>query len=125
MLSLFPQLLDWSWYVPFVFRICLGFYFFFLGYSMIKANSQNKGEDSLSWMILGILIIVLSASFLFGIYVQIAGVVGFVLSWIAIYFRRKGSSFTPEPIKFYFFVGIVSLSLLFLGAGPHAFDLPL
>ena len=125
MLSLFPQLLDWGWYVPFLFRIFLGLYFFFVGYGFIKLGSKKKDDDGLSWVIFGSLIIILGISFLLGIYVQIAGVLGFSLSLIAIYFKNSKSAVSPEPVKFYLLVGIVSLSLLFLGAGPHAFDLPL
>ncbi len=125
MLSLFPQLLDWGWYVPFMLRIVLGFYFFFIGYSFTTSSRANSGQDSLAWLILGVLIIALSLGFFLGIYVQIAGAIGFVLSLIAIYFKHKKAAFTPESVSYYFLVGVVSLSLLFLGAGPHAFDLPL
>ena len=125
MLSLFPQLLDWGWYVPFMFRLFLGIYFFFSGYQLTKINSQKTGEDHLAWTTLGVLIIILGVSFLLGVYVQIAGVVGFALSLVAIYFKHKKAVFTSEPIKYYLLLGVVALSLLFLGAGPHAFDLPL
>ena len=125
MLSLFPQLLDWGWYVPFIFRIFLGFYFFFIGYSFTRSSRAKSGQDSLAWLILGALIILLSLGFFLGLYVQIVGVIGFTLSLLAIYFKHKNASFTPETVKYYLLLGVVSLSLLFLGAGPHAFDLPL
>lgn len=125
MLSLFPQLLDWSWYVPFIFRLFLGFYFFFIGYSFTRSSSAKNSQDGLAWLILGLLIIILSLGFFLGIYVQIVGVIGFVLSLLAIYFKHENASFTPESVGYYLLLGVVSLSLLFLGAGPHAFDLPL
>lgn len=125
MLSLFPQLLDWGWYVPFVFRLFLGIYFFFTGYQLTKMGPQKTGEEILAWTTLGVLIIILGVAFLLGVYVQIAGVVGFALSLIAVFFKYKRAVFTPEPIKYYMLIGVVALSLLFLGAGPHAFDLPL
>ena len=125
MLSLFPQLLDWGWYVPFVFRMFLGFYFFSIGYSFTRSRPTKSDQDGLAWLILGALIITLSLGFFLGVYVQIAGVVGFILSLMAIYFKYSNASFTPESVRYYVLLGVVSLSLLFLGAGPHAFDLPL
>lgn len=125
MLSLFPQLLDWGWYVPFIFRILLGFYFFSIGYSFTRSRSTKSGQDGLAWLILGALIITLSLGFFLGVYVQIVGVVGFIFSLMAIYFKHRNASFTPESVRYYMLLGVVSLSLLFLGAGPHAFDLPL
>ena len=125
MLSLFPQLLDWGWYVPLIFRIFLGFYFFSVGYSFTRESQTKSGQDGLAWLTLGVLIILLCLGFFLGVYVQIVGVIGFTLSLLAIYFKQKNVSFTPESVKYYLLIGLVSLSLLFLGAGPHAFDLPL
>ena len=89
MLSLFPQLLDWGWYVPFMFRLFLGIYFLFTGYQLTKLGSEKTGEDNLAWTTLGVFIIILGISFLLGVYVQIAGVVAFALSLVSIYFKYR------------------------------------
>ena len=125
MLSLFPQLLDWSWHVPLVFRVFLGFYLFFVGYNLTNMHVAKKDEDDLAWMIFGGLVITLGAGFLLGVYVQVAGAIGFVLSLLAMYFKYRKFKSAEESIKYYLLVGIVALSLVFLGAGPYAFDLPL
>ncbi len=91
----------------------------------MRSSHAKSGQESLAWLILGTLIILLSLGFFLGLYVQVVGVIGFTLSLLAIYFKNKNASFTPETVKYYLLLGVVSLSLLFLGAGPHAFDLPL
>ena len=125
MLSLFPQLLDWSWYVPFFLRMFLAFYTIGLGVAFIKKNKEAEQKDNFTWTAFGILVIALGFLYLLGIYTQIAGVIGFSLSLVALAIKRKYSELAPEPIKFYVLIGLVSLTLLFLGAGPYAFDLPL
>jgi uncharacterized membrane protein YphA (DoxX/SURF4 family) len=62
---------------------------------------------------------------LVGVYTQVFGVITFVISLLAIYFKKQKSHDTPESIAFYALFALLSLSLLFLGAGPYAFDLPL
>ncbi len=123
MLSLFPELLDWSWYVPFVFRVFLGFYLLSVGYKFAK--SKNGSEDRPAWIIFGTLLIVLSISFFAGVYTQLSGVITFAISLLALYFKYKKALFASETAKFYLLLGIVALSLVFLGSGPYAFDLPL
>lgn len=123
MLSLFPQFLDWSWYVPFVFRMLLALYTFSYGVTLLK--KQKTEADSVSWSILGALVVILSLSYFFGVYIQLAGVIGFSFALLAVWLAKKNHTLVPESRMFYILIGFVSLSLLFLGPGPFAFDLPL
>ncbi len=125
MLSLFPELLDWSFYVPFFFRLFLSCYLLAAGYHLIKKNNRGEGEEKLTWGIFGTLIMAIGFFLLLGVYTQILGVISFVISLLAIYCKKHHSHNTPESIAFYTLFGLLSLSLLFLGAGPFAFDLPL
>lgn len=118
MLSLFPTLLDWNWYVPFLFRIFLGYYFFNIGLVMMKKSDES------AWKLLGILSVLAGILFVIGIYIQLLGVVAFI-SALALTYTRKKVRFLHESATFYTLLAIVSLSLLFLGAGPYAVDLPL
>ncbi|HEY9585069.1 MAG TPA: hypothetical protein VJJ02_00550 [Candidatus Paceibacterota bacterium] len=126
MLSLFPDLLDWSWYVPFVFRVILGAYFCHIGFTLIQheGHTEHKNDRS-TWIFLGALLFLLGLLFVVGLYAQALGSTGFALSLFALYLRAKKSHHVRESLQFYFLFGIVSLSLVFLGAGPYAFDLPL
>jgi uncharacterized membrane protein YphA (DoxX/SURF4 family) len=124
MLSLFPELLDWSFYVPLFFRIFLSCYLLMAGNTLIK-NNTRKDTEKLAWEIFGSLIMAIGLFLLLGIYTQVFGTIAFVISLLAIYFKKHKSHDTPESIAFYLLFGLLSLSLLFLGAGPYAFDLPL
>lgn len=123
MLSLFPELLDWSFFVPFFFRVFLGCYLLAVGYHLI--NKTRRDEEKLTWAIFGTLVMAIGFFLFLGVYTQIFGVISFAISLLAIYFKKRKSHDTPESIAFYTLFALLSLSLLFLGAGPYAFDLPL
>lgn len=127
MLSLFPDLFDWSFYVPFFFRVFLSMYIIGVGYSFFKksAGSTEKEEDKLSWGILGGLFIILALCLLVGVVVQVAGAVTFAMSLFAIYSKKYAVKEIEESTTFYLLFALVGLSLVFLGPGPFAFDLPL
>jgi uncharacterized membrane protein YfcA len=125
MLSLFPELLDWSFYVPFFFRLFLGCYLLAAGYQLAKKHKATRDEEKLTWNILGTLIMTIGLFIFLGVYTQIFGVISFAISLLALYFKKHKSHDTPESIAFYALFALLSLSLLFLGAGPFAFDLPL
>ena len=119
MLSLFPFLFAWNWYVPFVFRLFLGYYFFTIGLRFEKSELANGRR--LAPYFLMILAVLLTL----GVYTQVCGLVAAISSlWLM--FKRNGKDRAGEESrKFYSLLGIISLSLLFLGAGPYAFDIPL
>lgn len=127
MLSLFPDLFDWSFYVPFFFRVFLGLYILGVGYSFFRrsAASTEKSEDKLSWGILGGLLIVLASCLFVGVVVQVAGAVAFALCLFAIYAKKYNVKEIDESTTFYLLFALLSISLVFLGPGPFAFDLPL
>ncbi len=127
MLSLFPDLFDWSFYVPFFFRVFLSAYIIGVGYSFFKKStaSTEKSEDKLSWGILGGFLIVLAACLLVGVVVQVAGVVAFAASLFAIYAKKYNLKEIDETTTFYMLFALVGISLVFLGPGPFAVDLPL
>lgn len=126
MLSLFPDLLDWSWYVPFVFRLFLGVYCCYIGWVLAqKELEKSNNDDRIAWMGMRTLLVVVGLSFIFGVVVQALGSIGFALAMFALYLRWKKFPQASESLQFYLLIGTVSLSLVFLGPGPYAFDLPL
>ncbi len=125
MLSLFPELFDWSWYVPFVLRLLVAYYFITIGYHLARFIKEGSDNEKAAWNILGGLVIVTGLLILIGLFTQAAAAVAFAWTLLALYFRKKNATFTLEPARFYFLLGCVALSLIFLGPGPFAFDLPL
>lgn len=126
MLSLFPDLLDWSWYVPFFFRIFLGAYCCYLGWMLAQEQADTATmHDRFAWLGMRMLLAIIGLLFIVGIAVQALGSVGFALALFALFLRFKRSPYAKESTAFYLLIGLVSLSLVLLGAGPYAFDLPL
>jgi uncharacterized membrane protein YphA (DoxX/SURF4 family) len=126
MLSLFPELFDWSWYVPLVFRLFLGVYIMHIGWRFMR-HKERRGdeEERFTWACLGMLFITLGLLFVVGLYVQALGSTGFALTLFALLLKYKKSHEASESVQFYLLLGLVSLSLVFLGPGPYAIDLPL
>ena len=119
MLSLFPIFLDWNWYVAFFFRLFIGYFFLTTGLSLLK-NSSGASNQSV-----GVFFSLVGSLFIVGLYVQLCGVLGFISSIGLFIVKRKIPSFLKETGTFFLLLALVSLSLLFLGAGPYAIDLPL
>jgi hypothetical protein len=125
MLSPFPELLSWSWYVPLLFRPFLALYLINLGYGFALKGDAAPGGDKVVWAIFGGMLILIGALFFIGLFVQIAGAIGFSLAMTALALKKHRPMLVPESRMYYLLVGLVSLSLVFLGAGPFAYDLPL
>ena len=126
MLSLFPDLLDWSWYVPFFFRLFLGAYCCFVAWTLAHTSTETPSEeDRFAWAGMRVLLVLLGVLFLLGIAVQALGAIGFILALFALFLHAKHSPRAPESAAFYLLIGLVALALVFLGPGPYAFDLPL
>lgn len=119
MLSLFPNLFDWSWYVPFIFRIFLGYYFFNLGLHTLKKS------DSVAWKLLGGISSLMGVLFVLGVFAQLIGLISGFLSLFLATSQKEHPRLKLESSVFYVLLSLVAFSLLFLGAGPHAIDLPL
>jgi hypothetical protein len=124
MLSLFPDLLDWSWYVPFFFRLFLGVYCGVVAWTLTRTVTPSE-EDRFAWVGMRGLLFLLGALFILGIAVQAIGAIGFALALFALVLHAKHSPYAQESVAFYLLISLVSLALVLLGPGPYAFDLPL
>ena len=107
MLSVFPELLNFSQVAPLILRVILAVILLQVGYKLFK--SAEKREK-----IIGV-IEILSAIFLaIGMFTQVAAIVSLITI----------SNKTEEKILRLLMVA-VSISLALLGPGIYSFDLPL
>lgn len=133
MLSVFPELFTYALVAPFILRITLGGYFLLLGLRRHKEDAftwnslwNNKSIGSLpiapalakAQIIIGLFLIV-------GLYTQIATLVALVFIWLEWFKRYRTAKPNFQELWSTIFVTAISLSLLFIGAGFLAFDLPL
>lgn len=123
MLNPFPELLSWSYFAPFVLRIVLALYFVTLGIKTFRRGHKKSGAAN--YTVLAAIEFVLGSFLFVGLYTQITGAIGVAFGLVALALRFKKSPEAPESAWFYLLASIVALSLIVLGAGPFAFDIPL
>ncbi len=117
MLSLFPVFFGYDWYVPFVFRLILAFFLLDIGLTALKLEHGWKRS-------IGLGSLVLSISLGLGAYAQLCGALSAMLA-LSLGATRNSWRKQRKEGGFYVLLFVVSLSLLFLGAGPFSLDLPL
>ena len=126
MFSFFPELFDWSFYVPFVFRIILGLYLLDVSFIIVRSHlEKHRGMADWTYIFSGVLIALLAGCYFFGIAAQIVGVIGFITAALSLWLKYQKHPLLTETYWSYALFGILALSLLFLGPGPYSFDLPL
>ena len=125
MLTLFPELLDWGFFVPFLFRIFLAYYILTSSVGHWKHVKKVAANEKMSWTLLCFFELLLGLLYITGSYVQPIAAIGFVMAMLAVYLKRTHRSHFPQTNEFYMLIGLVSLSLIFLGPGAYAVDLPL
>lgn len=134
MLNPFPELLNYALLAPLLLRLVVGLIYVDLGFLKFKSE---KPRWITSFEALGLrpadLFVTLYAALqviggimlLVGLYTQIAALF-FVLSTGAeLYVEWKMKEVLKRDMVFYLLVFVISLSLLFTGAGAYAIDLPL
>ncbi len=133
-LNTFPDLLTFSMLSPFILRVVIGLIVINLGYLKL-------GKEHASWQKLLETIHVCPAGFfvkviayieiiggfmlLAGAYTQLASIVFSVLFFCEAVLEHREYSLEKRNFTFYVLMFSISLSLVFLGAGAFALDLPL
>ena len=114
MLSLFPQLLFLSPFAAFHIRLALMCIFAYSAYVRIP-HAQTLIK------VFGVIDGLIAIALLVGFYTQLAALLGLICT--AAWLMR--SDWNPYPKSTAALAFIMCLSILVLGAGPFAFDLPL
>lgn len=134
MLAIFPTLLAFRLFSPFLLRIFLGVILFNFGYSKIKKEKMEKAEffERINlkpgiyyvWFF-GILEILLGLFLIAGYMTQLSALLSVILLSVVIYLRLKNVPGLTNTASFYTALLFIALSLLFTGPGFFAVDLPL
>ncbi len=133
-LNTFPSLLTFSMLSPLILRVVLGII-------VINLGSLKIGDEQRSWQelfetinihpaatfvkILAFIEIIGGLILLAGAYTQLAGMVFAALFFCEAILEYREPNLEKRDLAFYILVFAISLSLVFLGAGAFAFDLPL
>jgi uncharacterized membrane protein YphA (DoxX/SURF4 family) len=114
MFSIFPPLLSYTGFAPFLLRLTLGAVLGFWAYNTYKTDKKLAVLNGA----LGILLVL-------GLYTQLASLVTAILLGIRLFSKIKAKSFLTDGVNYYLILFVISICLIFTGAGYFAFDLPL
>lgn len=134
MLNPFPQFLAYSLLAPFLLRLVLGIIYIGFGYTKLTTERAIKSAffenihlrpGGIYVWVFGIIEIVGGAMLLTGFYTQIASLALAFIMLAVICIKILRPTTLQNVLTFYILIFAATLSLLFLGAGAFAFDLPL
>lgn len=137
MLSLFPDFIYLGVaFSPLVIRLCVAVALIGLARhhlrhkdSLAKLVSEFapwlSPHASLAARLSPAITIAVAVCLFLGLFTQGAAVLAAIAAVKVIYFKKKYPDIAPESRSFYVLVLVLSLLLVFAGAGPFAFDLPL
>lgn len=134
MLSIFPSLLIFGIFAPFILRVTIGVYFLYTGYQHIQKEqkdivqeaTQKFGSFAKPLVITGVLFeIALGLLLVVGFLTQIASILGMIFVLKLLWFKNEYPHFVKNERVLYIIIFVILLSLLFTGAGAYAVDLPL
>jgi len=134
MLAIFPDLLTYGLLGPLLIRLTLGLLFIDMGYFELTREQKRwravfetlRLKPVAMWSKgFGILQIVGGILLIAGMFTQVAALFFAIISLAEIFIEYREPAILKRNIVFYLLIFVMSLSLLFSGAGFYAFDLPL
>jgi len=123
MLSLFPTLFDYSPIAITLLRVSMAYMFLLFGAQLFKAlvtTHAPTGTRTLG-VVYGLAQIMVGGLLAVGMYTQVAALGGVALLLLHLLTGAQ----TTNARHVYYLLLVIGLSLLFLGPGALAFDLPL
>ena len=133
-LNTFPDLLTYSMLSPFILRVVLGLVVINLGY--LKLDKEQPAWQELfetinihpaKFLVKFLAFIEIIGGFMLmaGSFTQLVSIIFSVLFFCEAVLDYRESELEERDLTFYILMFTISLSLIFLGAGAFAFDLPL
>ena len=133
-LNTFPDLLTFSQLSPFILRTVLGIIIINLGYLKLTKEkiewqelfkTLNIHPANIFVKVLAFIEIIGGLVLIAGAYVQLTSIIFATLFFCEVVLDYRESELEERDLTFYILMFTISLSLIFLGAGAFAFDLPL
>lgn len=134
MLNPFPELLTYASLAPLILRLVLGLIFIDLGALKFRSererwittfNTLYLRPADLFVTLYGLLQLLGGALLIVGLWTQVAALVFAIFTGVELYIEWTAKEMLKRNLIFYLLLFVISLSLLFTGAGAFAFDIPL
>ena len=135
-LNIFPELLTFYLLAPFLLRVASGAIFVYFGYTKIFRERARRiaflqkivfggGGGAAMFWIISLAELIGGALLVAGLYTQFAALALAVITLGALAVKLWKPKLLDNSVEFYVLLLAVLISLLFLGAGFWALDLPL
>ena len=118
-LSLFPSLLTYQQFAPFLIRVILGITLAYFGFKKIRGEGKSSGSNS---KIYGGVEIFVAVFMVIGLWTQGAALFNIVVLLIKIGFKIRDKAFLSDGINYYLLILVMAISLMLTGAGAWGFD---
>ena len=118
MVSVFPQLFTWGLIAPLLIRLAVAGVFGYAGVLYLGTRSPRA-------VLFGLFEIAFSLLLLVGLWTQVAAVAAALAALWCGSRALRHKSVPPFTLHVYILLLVMSVSLLFIGPGFFAFDLPL
>ena len=134
MLSIFPSLLTFGIFAPFLLRLSAGIFFFYAGYQHFGKEQEGLvGELTQKFssfakpisVTLAIVEIVIGLFLIAGFLTQVAALLGAIFMLKLLWFKKSCPCLARHEKTVYVLLFVICISLLLTGAGAPAVDLPL
>ncbi len=131
----FPILLDYSLYAPVLLRLTLGFFILAIGFSsrqkpkadvvvVVDTETTSNQEFGFGEIAYRLLFVLAGFSLIVGFYTQISSIVVAILLLISILDKKARLTDEIGKVELVLLL-VIAISLIVLGAGLYAIDLPL
>jgi len=119
MLSIFPYLLSYQQCAPLLLRLTLGAIFLYWAYKNFSVKGEKRNiYKVIIETVVGVLLVI-------GLFTQVAALVATIVFVVHIVTKIKKKQFLSDGINYYLILLVISISLILMGPGRLAFDLPL
>jgi uncharacterized membrane protein YphA (DoxX/SURF4 family) len=134
MLNPFPELLDFGILAPTLIRVAVAVFFINFGWNKLTKEREHKATffESIGLRpagvyvtLLGIFEIVAGVCLILGVFTQVIAIICATIALVSYIIKKRHPEMLFTPSSVYALLFIMSLSLMFTGAGLPAIDLPL
>lgn len=134
MLNPFPELLNYQFFIPTLLRLTLGIFIILFGFKKIKGDQEHLTTffeslslkpGSLYIKTLAFAEMILGGLLILGLLTQIAAIIVAIILLVSLIIAYRNTEVQIEKSSIYVLLLVLAVSIMILGAGYMAVDLPL
>jgi len=120
MLSIFPSLLVYEQFGPFIIRLILGITLAYFGYRKMVNKGTSSGSNAKAY---GAVEVLVALFLIVGLFTQLAALLNAIILVIKLGFKARDKALFSDGINYYVLLLAMAIATIFMGPGFFAFDL--